>query len=53
MSEKKMKVKVTCMVCFKTFDYPIGLNEHGFYEIHEARCPNDYFVMEQELMEEK
>jgi hypothetical protein len=27
--------------------YEIRTNEHGFFEIPEAYCPNDYFMLDQ------
>jgi len=46
---KTVKIHIHCTVCGFTADYDINMNEHGFFVMPEAYCPNDLLILEQEI----
>lgn len=50
MKMKIVKIRIKCTVCGK-FDktIDIGVNEHGYFSIPDAHCPECLSIMIQEL----
>ena len=46
---KAVKVHVHCTVCGFSVEYDLDTNEHGFFEIPDAYCPNDMLLCNQEI----
>ena len=46
---KTVKVHAHCTVCGFSVEYDIDANEHGFFSMPEAHCPNDLLILEQEI----
>ena len=47
---KTVKVNVHCTGCdFKT-EYYLDTNEYGFFQPLSGHCPNDFLVLNQEIM---
>jgi hypothetical protein len=46
---KTVRIHAHCTVCGFTADYDIDTNEHGFFVMPEAYCPNDLLILEQEI----
>ncbi len=48
---KTVKVHAHCTVCNFWVDYALDTNEHGFFVMPEAYCPNDLLILEQVMWE--
>lgn len=46
---KPIEVYAHCSVCGFKKTYKIYLNNHGFYELPDAYCPDDLFLLNQEI----
>lgn len=46
---KTVKIHAHCTVCDFTAEYDVDTNEHGFFVISEAYCPNDFLILNQEI----
>ena len=46
---KTVRVHTHCTVCDFTVEYDLNTNEHGFFVMPEAYCPNDLLILEQEI----
>jgi len=46
---KTVKVHAHCTVCGFTVDYDLDVNEHGFFVLPEAYCPNNLLILDQEI----
>lgn len=46
---KSVKIYAHCTLCSFTVDYDIDTNEHGFFVMPEAHCPNDLLILDQEI----
>ena len=47
---KTVKIKIRCTVCGKfEIEYEIDVNEHGYFSIPDAHCPECLSIMIQEL----
>lgn len=44
-----VKVHAHCTVCSFSVEYDLDTNEHGFFVMPEAHCPNDLLILEQEI----
>lgn len=45
--KKSVLIKAKCSVCGFEILYEKEVNEHGFFEIPEAHCPNDFMLLTQ------
>lgn len=46
---KIVEIHVHCTVCGFSTKYDINTNEHGFFSIPEAYCPNDLMILTNEV----
>ena len=46
---KTVKVHVRCTLCDFRTEYDLGTNEHGFFVMPEAYCPNDLLILDQDI----
>jgi len=47
-----MTVHAKCYTCGFEVTYELKLNEHGLYEVPDGHCPNDFFVLDQVIMQD-
>lgn len=47
---KIVKIKTYCGVCGFNIEWNLNVNEHGFFQLPDAYCPNDFLLMNQEIM---
>lgn len=48
---RTVKIHVHCTVCGFSTEYDVDTNEHGFFTVPEAYCPNDMLILNQEMKE--
>jgi hypothetical protein len=46
---KKVKVHAHCSVCGWWIVYDLDVNEHGFFALHDAYCPDCLFMLIQDI----
>jgi hypothetical protein len=47
---KTVKVKVHCVGCDFRTEFDLNTNEYGMFVVPQAYCPNDFFVLDQDIM---
>jgi len=46
---KTVRIISKCFVCDLKIEWKLNVNEHGFFQVPEAYCPNDFTLMIQEI----
>lgn len=47
---KTVRVISHCLSCDFKVEWHLDTNEHGFFQVPEAYCPNDFFLLSQEII---
>jgi len=47
---KTIRIKSYCTVCDFEVEYYLDTNEHGFFDVPVGQCPNDLFVLNQDIL---
>jgi len=50
---KTVKIHIHCSVCGFSTEYMLDVNEHGFFVMPDAYCPNDLLLLEQEIRKDE
>ena len=50
---KTVKIHIHCSVCGFSTEYDLDTNEHGFFVMPDAYCPNDLLLLEQEIRKDE